>query len=151
MQIETCEKCNQTMRLVKVIDEKNALMECNHCHKQRLYSYDEKMFPSNINSFNWGIFIWWPYWGLFNGMSRLFFIFLALSVLSFLWIPAIVLCVLSIYYGKKGNFLSWKNKDWISIERFEKVQSRWDVAGIIYFIILLILFLALFLKWVSTY
>ena len=139
------------MHLVKVIDEKNAIYECKFCHKQELYSYDEKTFPSNINSFNWGVFIWWPYWGFFNEMSRLFLIYFAVSLFCFLWIPIIVLFILSIYYGKKGNFLSWKNKSWKSIERFEKVQNRWDVAGIIYFIVLSILFIALFLRWMATY
>lgn len=150
MKNEVCEKCNQMLHLVKVVDEKSAIMECKHCHERKLYSYDEKEFPSNINSFNWGAFVWWPYWGFSNGMSRLFLIYFVLSLLSFLWIPIIVLIVLSIYYGKKGNLLSWKNKHWESIERFEKIQNRWDVAGIIGFIIFLISCLYLFLDLLSA-
>ena len=138
MQIETCEKCNQTMRLVKVIDERSALMACEHCHKRKMYFYDKKEFPDNINSFNWGIFTLWPFWGFSNGMPYLFLIYLGLSLISFLLFPAIILFILSIYYGMKGSFLSWKKKNWDSIGRFEDVQNKWNEIGIFVFIIYLV-------------
>ncbi|HIZ01247.1 MAG TPA: hypothetical protein H9819_03215, partial [Candidatus Bacteroides merdipullorum] len=47
MKIEVCEKCNQMLHLIKVVDEKSAIMECKHCHNRKLYSYDEKEFPKN--------------------------------------------------------------------------------------------------------
>lgn len=53
----------------------------------------------------------------------------------------IVICdflIIAIYYGINGNRISWMNKNWSSIEVFDRVQKRWNVAGILGLIISII-------------
>lgn len=145
--VEFCPDCKNVMELNKVIDEKTAIMKCAHCGKQEKYVYEEKTFPSNINSFSWGAFVLWPYWGFGNKMGYLFFVncFLSLGGAFFPVFFYILILFLSIFLGLKGKHLSWKNKDWESPERFEKVQRRWDLAGKTVIGVMLVLFVLLFI------
>lgn len=137
MKIELCPDCNHVMKLVQVVDEKTAVMECNHCHKRETLTYEEKTFPSNINAFNWGAFALWPFWGLGNKMAYLLGIYfiIGFATIFLYFIPSIIGIIISIYLGIKGNRLSWENKDWKSVEQFEKSQKDWNLAGIIVLVI----------------
>ena len=139
MKTEFCPICNCPMELVQVLNEKQAVMKCKHCHLEKVFTYEKSVFPSNINSFNWGAFALWPIWGFGNKMSYLFVVYVVLSIASYLVVPALIAIAISFYLGFKGNKLSWEKKDWASIERFEKIQHRWNVAGIVVIVVPLII------------
>ena len=143
MKVELCPNCGSVMDLNKVIDERTAIMKCEHCGKQEKYVYDEKTFPNDINTFSWGAFVLWPYWGFGNKMSYLFLVSIAIGLGAnfFPIIFSILSIALSIFYGLKGKRLSWNNKAWESPERFEEVQKRWDIVGKIVFGIVIVLIL----------
>lgn len=51
---------------------------------------------------------------------------------------SVIFLIIAIYYGINGNRISWMNKNWSSIEVFDRVQKRWNVAGILGLIISII-------------
>ncbi len=89
----------------------------------------------NLSRWNWGAFGINGIWGLFNGCWWMFLINLALWFLMAIPGANIVALVLNVPYiifcGLKGTSLAWNNKQWTSVEQFEKVQGRWGIAGII--------------------
>lgn len=126
-----CPKCGAELKIRKIRDEFSATLYCAHCNKELEIMFDEKTFPSNIKSFNWGAFALWPIWGFGNGMPYLFFVN---------WFLNFIFCIpltigLSFYYGFCGNRLSWNKKKWFSIDDFERCQSKWEWAGKIYTVI----------------
>ena len=133
MKAELCPNCNRPMKLARVMYENQSVMKCKHCRLERIFTYEKKAFPSNINSFNWGAFALWPFWGFGNNMTYLFILYFVLLFASILLpiIPSIIILIYSIYLGFKGNRLSWENKNLASIERFEQIQHKWNIAGII--------------------
>lgn len=123
-----CPECGTELKMRKIRDEFSATFYCPYCNKELEILFDEKTFPSNIKSFNWGAFALWPIWGFWNGMPYLFFVNLSLNSFS-----CILLTIgLSFYYGFRGNRLSWNKKKWSSIDNFERYQSEWEWAGKIY-------------------
>ena len=120
------------MRIEKILDGTTATMKCKHCHKTFKLTYDEKTFPTNINSFNWGAFFLWHLWGFWNGMPILSWCGFLLGFISdaFYYLSLIDVFV-SIYLGLKGNKISWEKKNWSSIESFENTQRNWNLAGLI--------------------
>ena len=82
--------------------------------------------------FNWGAFCLNWIWGLFNKT------FLPLIVLGVIFIPFVggfISIGLCIWFGIKGNTWAWQNKRWNSIEHFHSVQKNWAIAGIILFVL----------------
>jgi len=120
-------------------------MNTNNCQQ------NNTQIPSNIKSFNWGSFVMWNWWGLWNGRPQLFFLYIAIIGIGplllctevaglmffgacFDWfISPIILFVMSIYYGINGNKIAWKNKKWESIEKFENSSKKWNIAGLVIF------------------
>ena len=83
---------------------------------------------------NWGAFSFPLIWGLANGCYWQ-------SVLAL--IPFFNL-VWRFVMGGMGNTWSWKEGYWESSEKFNKTQKRWNVAGLIFLgIILIIVIIAL--------
>lgn len=76
--------------------------------------------PAEIVRWSWGAFFLNGIWGLGN---RTYFALLA-------FIP-ILNIMMMIVLGFQGRKLAWKNKDWESIEHFEAVQRKWDIAGFV--------------------
>ena len=82
-----------------------------------------------------------PFWGLGNGKPYLFFLYLPSIILHenvISTIISIIFLFISIYYGINGNKKSWTGKNWISIEVFDRVQRRWNIAGILVLIIVIV-------------
>ncbi len=161
MKTEFCPICNRPMELVQVLNERQAVMRCKHCNLEKVFTYEKDVFPSNINSFNWGAFALWPIWGFGNKMSYtfilgIFVVFLEILIIlfseyddDFFFCKAsamvIIPLVFSAYYGVNGNLLSWKKKDWSAAENFRYIQSIWNVVGIISVIaIILCIYITLF-------
>lgn len=145
MKNEYCPTCGAEMKLVKVLDRRTATMKCDHCKKVLKYSYDEDTFPKNLKSFNWGAFLMPNIWGFGNGYP-ITSICLILLWLNFIFSPRgsfeyftistigyfIVDLFFTFYWGFKGNRLSWKRKDWDSVDDFESAQRKWAIAGVIF-------------------
>lgn len=80
--------------------------------------------PESIKGWNWGAFFLNGFWGLANKTY--------IALLAF--VPVINVPVM-IYLGLKGNEMSWKNKEWSSIEHFKSIQKKWNIAGLVAFAI----------------
>lgn len=75
--------------------------------------------PPELKKWNWGAFLLSWVWGIGNNT------YIALFGL----IPYVGL-VVRVILGFKGNEWAWKNKQWDSVEHFQKVQRRWVKWGI---------------------
>lgn len=147
MKKELCPTCNESLKIEKFINEFTVCGKCSHCDKKFTITHEEKTFPANINSFNWGAFILYRIWGLFNGMTLLSLFGWLLASLCELFYPlALFDLTISVYLGIYGNRLSWKRKDWKSITTFEKNQKVWNIVGLVLFILLCIFFVSLIIQ-----
>lgn len=143
MENALCPECGRRLLVDKCLSETDAVMKCKHCEKTFNISFDEKTFPANLNSFNWGAFLMGWLWCLSNGKVWLGILLCVLAWISnhlpFIgFIFSIPYIIIAIYLGVKGNKIAWNHKEWKSVEAFEKVQKNWLIAGIIVDVILLI-------------
>ena len=146
MKSELCHKCSKKMRIKKIFDETTVTMKCKHCHKTFKLTYDEKTFPTNINSFNWGAFFLWHLWGFWNGIPILSWVGILLGVMAdAFYYLSLIDVIISIYLGIEGNKISWEKRNWPSVESFEKAQSNWKFAGLIVFCLAIVVILVCFL------
>lgn len=82
--------------------------------------------PSIIGKWNWGAFWFNWLWGIFNGVYWPLLLILVGLIPFVGWIATLAGCI---YLGIKGNELSWNsNKNWPSVEDFEKTQKNWSIA-----------------------
>jgi|GEM_PF-2322837 len=98
--------------------------------------------PDEIKKFNWGAFFLTWIWGIGNNSYITLFAFLAYFVASVANSLGVVLpfCLaFNIYCGVMGNQWAWKNKTWESTEYFNRVQKRWAIGGVLFFILTRIL------------
>lgn len=87
--------------------------------------------------FNWGAFLLSWIWGLFHKK------YITLIIIPIAYIPKIgglLAFILGIYFGLKGNRWALENKQFTSIEQFNKYQCRFVVAAVIILIIYMVLF-----------
>jgi hypothetical protein len=78
--------------------------------------------PEEIMGFSWGACFLNGIWGVGNRTYGALLAFL--PVLNIIMMPILGL------YGRKW---AWKNKHWESVEHFNNVQKKWDIAGFIAF------------------
>lgn len=76
----------------------------------------------DTNKWNWGAMGVYPVWGLFNGCWWAALVGLLVGLLLFP-LPNIV-------FGYYGTRWAWRNKQWISPQEFQRVQTLWEPAGI---------------------
>lgn len=96
-----------------------------------------------LNKWSWGAFVLSGIWGLFNGCWWILLVNVGLFVLMLITSITFILPILfgliglglSIWFGIKGREWSWKNREWSSVEDFERVQKTWDTVGIVLFIL----------------
>lgn len=111
------------------------------------------VLPKEIQKFNWGAFFLTWIWGLGNRSYITLFAFLVYGVALVFRVFGVFIplsLAFAIYCGVMGNEWAFKNKTWESVEHFNRVQKRWSVAGVIFFITtrlltILLVFLALLL------
>ncbi len=84
--------------------------------------------PSEVKGWNWGAFILGFFYGIFNGLPFIPFLHL---------IPGVNL-VVAILTGIYGQEWSWKKKNWSSVDHFLRVQKKWNRAGLVVFIIVIL-------------
>lgn len=81
--------------------------------------------PDGIKRFSWGAFLLTWIWAVGNKTW--------IGLLCFL---PIVGFIMRIILGFKGREWAWNNKKWESVEHFNRVQRKWDIAGFIFAIVM---------------
>lgn len=100
--------------------------------QQAQYSTEQAQndYPSNLNSWNWGVFTFSWIWGAFNGVYWPLFLFLVLLIpVGGLIIFPIGALVIAIILGAGGNKMAWENCKWRDTMQFQFVQRNWNIAA----------------------
>jgi cytochrome oxidase complex assembly protein 1 len=96
--------------------------------------------PAEIDRWNWGAFLLNWIWGIGNDTY--------IALLMF--VPGVNLVMLFVL-GFKGNTWAWRNKRWIDIEHFKRVQRKWAIWGAIVWVGLIGFYVALFLLFLTLF
>lgn len=109
---------------------------------RKFYIENNELKLNSKKDFNFGAFSLGWLWGIGNGvflktflLNLLAYILLIIPIIG--WVGAIAIFV---YIGKNGNEWANKGKVWISQDEFEKAQLKWNIAGI-YFLVIVVLIL----------
>lgn len=95
--------------------------------------------PVDVNKWSWGAFALYPIWGFFNGCWWAIFIGIFLG-----WLAPIP----NILFGIYGGRWAWQNKQWQSLDAYASSQKGWNTAGLVIFIINIVLTLLIILFYV---
>lgn len=88
--------------------------------------------PPELDRWNWGAFLLNWIWGIGNS------VFIALLM----FVPLVNIVMLFVL-GARGSRWAWRNRAWRDAEHFRSVQRQWATAGIIIWVGLLLLYIAL--------
>lgn len=98
----------------------------------------KKAIPVEVSSsFNWGACLLTFFWALRYGVWKIIFISIAaFFVITFLGILIsswflLLLLVMLVYFGFKGNSWAWERGNFSSIQDFLRAQRFWGRAGIV--------------------
>lgn len=86
------------------------------------------VIPEEVRGWSWGAFGLSWIWGVSNGVWISLLVFV--PYLGFIW---------PIVLGVKGNQWAWQHKRWDGIEHFRSTQGKWSIAGVIVFVVTIIL------------
>ena len=89
------------------------------------------IIPEEVKGWNWGAFVLTWIWGLFNSVWIALLVFIPLF--GFIWCFVV---------GAKGNEWAWRKRKWDSIEHFKRTQRKWSIAGVVVFVIGVIILVA---------
>ncbi len=87
--------------------------------------------PEEIKKWNWGAFFLSWIWGIGNK-----------TYIALLCLIPYVGFVMAIVLGVKGNEWAWRNKQWESIEQFQRVQKKWAIWAVVFVLGVIILGMA---------
>jgi len=91
--------------------------------------------PDEIMGWSWGACFLNGVWGVGNRTYS--------ALLAF--IPVLnILMMLTL--GLNGRKWAWKNKEWESVEHFNRVQKKWDIAGFVALGLYVIVFIKGFIE-----
>ena len=76
--------------------------------------------PMELDRWNWGAFLLNWIWGIGNDTY--------IALLMF--VPGVNIVMLFVL-GFKGNRWAWRNKRWIDVDHFKRVQRKWAIWGVI--------------------
>ena len=93
---------------------------CPQCGAPQQASRPGKAIPDGVRGWSWGAFLLSWIWSIGN---KTWIGLLAL-------IPYVGLIV-AIILGFKGREWAWKNKNWASLDEFNRVQRQWSKWGLI--------------------
>jgi hypothetical protein len=84
--------------------------------------------PPELKQWNWGAFFLTWIWGLSNRvyLSLLWFV----PIAGWFFIPFLL--------GAKGSTWAWEHKRWENVQHFQRVQRYWAIAGLVFFLLMLI-------------
>ena len=80
--------------------------------------------PTEVHKWSWGGFGVGLIWGIYHGVW-----------ISLLTLIPFVNFIMMFYLGFKGRELAWKKNKWISPAEFDAFQKKWDVVGIVSFVL----------------
>ena len=89
---------------------------------------NQVVVPDGIKKWNWGAFAFTFFWGIGNQVY-----------ISLLCLIPFVNIVMIFVLGAKGNEWAWKNNNYRDVEEFQKTQSTWNRAGLVWFIVTVII------------
>ncbi len=92
----------------------------------------ESIVPPQIKHWNWGAFLLSWVWGIGNST------FIALLTL----VPFLNF-VMPFVLGAKGNEWAWRNRIWLDVYQFKSIQRKWKTAGLLTWLVYLMLFIAI--------
>jgi hypothetical protein len=84
----------------------------------------ESVLPAELKGWSWGAFVLSWIWGIGNRTWIAFLVFIPLVNIIMVFI-----------LGARGKEWAWQNKEWDSIEHFQKTQRLWNRWGVALFII----------------
>jgi hypothetical protein len=83
--------------------------------------------PEELKGFNWGAF-WWGLsliWAIAHKAWAIIIFHILLLIPFVNFVVAFATIPLCIFFGFQGNKWAWQNKNWASIDEFQKVQRKW--------------------------
>lgn len=101
----TCPHCGAPQIAVSSISESGAIQS--------------DVMPDGIKGWSWGAFLLSWIWAIGNK-----------TWIGLLAIIPYVGFIMAIILGFKGREWAWKNKQWDSVEHFNRVQKKWSVWGV---------------------
>lgn len=108
-------------------------------------TYDRHKLPSDARGLCWGGFLLTGFWGFGNGM---WYLIIVTTVLSFIPIIGQLLnLVLGLAVLFKGREWSWQNRQWDSVEQFNRAQRNWTIAGLILIGLLICIWTVAFMSY----
>ncbi|MBD8657048.1 zinc ribbon domain-containing protein [Oxalobacteraceae sp. CFBP 13730] len=87
--------------------------------KASLYSADDGGIPDGVKGWSWGAFFLNWIWAIGNR-----------SWIGLLALVPYVGWIMAFWLGFKGREMAWKNKQWDSLEHFNRVQRKWSQWGV---------------------
>lgn len=88
-----------------------------------------KVTPKEVKGWNWGAFSFNWIWGI--GNKTYLPLISLIPLVGFIW---------NFIVGCKGNEWAWQKGDYDDVTTFKKVQETWNRAGLINFIVSMIVF-----------
>jgi hypothetical protein len=82
----------------------------------------DAVIPEGIKGWSWGAFFWTWIWAIGNK-----------TYIGLLALIPYVGFIMAIYLGIKGREMAWRNKQWDSVEHFQRVQRKWTMWALIFF------------------
>ncbi len=99
------------------------------------YLREDRWNKHILDKWSWGAFFLTWVWGI---RCRVW--------ISFLTIIPIAGIIIAFILGTKGRRWAWEKGNWKDIEHFKGTQDKWDVAGVVAFMISMLLQLFLYLS-----
>ncbi len=87
----------------------------------------ERELPDELRGLNWGALMMNFVWGLAMRVPW-----------TWLHLVPFVGWVMPLVFWVRGNEWAWRFRQWESIEHFRRVQRKWEIAGVIFVVLNLI-------------
>lgn len=91
---------------------------CPHCGAPQAQSGAIKDIPAGVCGWSWGAFLLNWIWAIGNK-----------TWIGLLCVIPYVGVIMMFVLGFKGREWAWKNKNWASVEEFNRVQRKWSAWG----------------------
>lgn len=136
MELVFCMQCGQKIP--------SSAQNCPHCGAQQTQaasstsvppqaaSLPASALPEGIKGWSWGAFWLSWIWAIFNK-----------TWIGLLALIPLVNLVMMVILGLKGREWAWRNKAWSSVDHFNLVQKKWNLAGWIIMVVAFVLGIAI--------
>jgi hypothetical protein len=100
--------------------------------------WDPAFMPDGVKGLSWAGFMAPLLWGSFNGMRLSFLPVLGIRLFRHFvppWSWGLFYLAFGGFYLLKGRQLAWENKQWRNGEHFNRVQRRWNIGALAFFLL----------------